>query len=189
MSRVTVFKIDQKADVVHYAEIRNGIAGGLFIWMRLSPAAGLGEFNMVTAALGGGCPLWEAFGTSKLTEDESIAIGFTFDNVWVKRENLPRLAKALQSFWSRFGGGETAPTIPGIIESVRQLAEDETCRGACFWQTSVSGTEWILPPPDDDSDSRGFNFDTDKVTGTGKAPWELFEALDPMLAKNGAKAG
>jgi hypothetical protein len=174
MSRFTIYTITQTGDALPFRFVNSGMTGVYFIWGALSK-----KYDLPRNPMSGDMPIWAEFDGTKLITDERVVLGFTFDNVWVRRDQIPRLVAALQAFWERHGAG-IRPTIPEIIEGLQAAFQEpqDTVRGVCFQHTSVSESAWVLFDSDDlNYEGRPFNFDTDEKTYFGKPPWELFEGL------------
>lgn len=193
MSRCEIYAFDQKGDAQYYGDAQNAWGGAMAIWMEMSKAYGL-TYSMMSET----CPLWERFNSGRigyrLDKRDDIVLGFTFDRVWVRKENIGKLIDALQSFYDeRISTKDIVPTIVGIVEVLRKAAGDEGIQGVAFNQTSVSDAFWHLYPPsphedcgDEDCDpcyladnGRPYNLNTDE------GHWELFEALAKPKEMNG----
>jgi len=180
MSRVVVYKILPDGDAIEHGEARNAMAGALWIWNTLAKERGL-SLDLLRFE-----PLWELFCTDRLSRDQSIVLGFTFDGVWIRRENLPRVVAPLRAFWranvsTRVGASQISPTIPVICDLLESAAALDI-RGVCFNQTSVNANPWWIAP-EDDEEGRPFNFDRDTQNSHGTAPWELFSKIDPAYGQ------
>lgn len=198
MSRIEIYAIMARdGEVIRYDEAYNAPACALHIWDTLSWKYCCEAFALHSAE---SPRVWELFATDRMALRDSIVLGFTYDRVWVKRENLPRLVKALRSFWEdHFDMFEThrmtypkperkpiVDTIPRVADILERMSKDETIRGACFNQTSVCSNPWLTKVPDadpEDYDNRykRFNFDNDPTLPNGKPPWELFDGLETEM--------
>lgn len=168
MSSCEVYAIGIDGDVHYYDAARNAWGGAMHIWHTL----GEKRLGRELSVFQGYDRVWKLFGTPALQPWENVALGFTFDRVWVRRENLPRLADALAEFWLQHH--HPAPTIPALVEIIRRAAADEAVRGLCFNQTSVCSNPWRVRLGEDEG--RPYNFDRD---GHGEGGhWELFEEID-----------
>ena len=162
MSYVEVYGIRSNGDVKSIGEVRNAQAGAAYIWDEITKKY-LGEDS---PALYARDPkeLWALFGDPRLSENESLVLGFTYDSYWVSYRDIPRLVAALEDFWSRhhssksiFGKRETReinPTIPGISKLISDFHKDPELvggivnpRGICFNQTSVCENPWRVLVP------------------------------------------
>jgi hypothetical protein len=202
MSRIEIYGIATDGTTRDYDEVRNAQACAPHIWAALAHKLGsarpYGDADLV----------WRAVGSPALTDDEAVANLFTWDGTWVRRENLPRLADALDAFWrdhhTTVGSpdlGEVCPTIPGVVAVLRRAATDASLRGVCFNQTSVNSSPWSVRVPldetlptdpardpeayEEESGWRPFVFGRDERNGFGAAPYELFERLAELRGEGG----
>lgn len=193
MSYTGVHKITADGTVESVGDVSNSHGWCMHIWCSLNAKYRVGCWTFAFE------PLWKLFGTKRLSERDSIVLGATFDAVWVKQSDIPRLVAALESFWAehstvrdRLDGAvhTVSPTIPGVVAHLKAIASDETARGACFYATSITDDPWYGENTDErdgyDESSR-FVFGKDTVTRHG-APWELFANLHEEQAKS-APAG
>lgn len=196
MSCVEIYAINRDGDVVDFGEARNSHGYAPHIWEVLSQKLCGTSFPWSSKDV----PVWKKFRDPSVSENERIVLGATYDAVWIKRENIPRLVTALEAFWEKHATiypQETRPsmfstpvpvavyrTIPALIEILVKIAADDKYRGVCFNATSVNGNPWRVREPqegeDYDDDPRAFNFDKDTQDTNGNEPWELFEAVDSV---------
>lgn len=180
MSAVEIYAIRPNGEAVDYGDVGGAMACAPLIWSELCGRYLNDPYGYLVKKTQD--RLWRLFyEPGPISQTDRICLGFTFDDVWVKRENLPGLADALEEFWKGLGK-DYVPTIPAVVEKLRAaIAED--IRGVCFNQTSVNGNPWeVLIWPegadtkeDDPSDRRPFNFDRDAAMKP--ALFELFEAV------------
>ena len=154
MSYTELFKFNKKGNAEYHEDIKNAFRGAMAIWGILekrhlpslpkplwagneqrdywsrTTALSLGEKEDPMKAV------WELFSSDKLTTDEKIVLGSTFDNVIVKKENLDKLISAFESF-----GEETS--LKEQADSFKKLIDDPDCIAIGFNQTSVVGDTWI----------------------------------------------
>jgi len=101
-------------------------------------------------------PIWDLVDSEKVSLNEKIVLFSTFDNVLVKRENVPRLLKAFREF-----GGETNLTDQAdIIEEAIKVHPEILAIG---WnQSSVNGDNWGNVSYDEETEeSIGYNLETE----------------------------
>src|SRR5271155_1220143 len=174
MSYTGVHKIKANGEVENVGDAHNSHGWCMHIWRSLDGVyrAGCGAMEYQK--------LWKMFGKPPMTERDAIVLGATFDAVWIKQEELPRLIAALESFWEthktiRIDGNLMAvvPTIPRVIGFLKEIAADATARGACFHGTSTTDDPWFGTAASEDEDSPRFVFGKDTTTRHG-GPWELF---------------
>lgn len=215
MSCVEVYQVLHNGDVTPYDfEVRNATAGAYHIWSTLCekylhvPFSGL-QPGTVQA-------LWLLVGSGRMTPGEDWVLAFTFDNTWIRRENLPELIRGLEEFWEnhssfRSGGWDCLikqvnvhPTIPGLIEVFKRAWGDEILRGLAFNQTSVNSNPWrvkipysemVVDFPDlvaedycQDPETRPFNLDKDTNPQWGPEPREVGDLVS-SFRKHHAKDG
>lgn len=169
MSYATVYKILPDGDVVGYEDVRNAMAGAMYMWRKL------GEKMGVSPIYGREEEVWGALGSGRFTLDEDICLAFTFDGAYVQAKNIPRLITALEAFHATYCQG-IAPTIKGIAEALTRLIREEPeIRGACFQQTSASDHPWSFYNPETD-ESRPFNFDRHEKNNYGQKPYDLVDS-------------
>lgn len=150
MSYVEIYKIASSGEVLLAAEVRNATAGALHLWSHLGRRHVDRDYFGFDDGFGA---VWKLFRSSKLSRAERLVLGMTFDRVWVARAGLPPLADAIDQVWA--GGANRSqtlegnvfnvhPTWPQVAEALRQLYDEERCRGACFNQTSVESNPWRM---------------------------------------------
>lgn len=79
--------------------------------------------------------IWDLADNQSIPEHERITLFTTFDKALVKKENLPAVIEAFQSF-----EGET--NLPEQAKELKKLSHDENCIAVGWNQTSVSGDTW-----------------------------------------------
>jgi hypothetical protein len=177
MSFMEIFAFNREGDAEDYGDARNSWGGAMHIWNSLSKKYGFGDFPMMRTE---NVPIWEACTEGKLNEHDTVTCKFTFDRVWVKSENIPRLIESLCVFVREFvDGTNVARTLPAAIEILQKAHSDPGVIGVAFNQTSV-GEAWCgqIPIPcehcggTDTDDYRPYNLHKDE------GHWELFESID-----------
>lgn len=178
MSYLEIYKIEPDGTVSGYAEARNAWGGAMHIWRTLTEKY-LKRDPTEEFLTGGFKDTWALFDGDTLSERDKYVLGFTFDGVWVARENCARLAAWLREFYAEHGAGQSAPTLLATADALERLAAED-CRGACFNQTSVNSNPWVVVDPDKEPDDmdrdRPFVFGRDAALHNGRVPWELFDA-------------
>ena len=181
MSSVSVNKIGADGTVCGFRDVRNAMAGAMWVWTTLNEKYAGPQRDIMAAMLKPPC--WALAGKGAMSDRDCLVCGFTFDAVWVARENCTALADALDSFYAEHApAGDVVPTLRGVAEALREVAADEGVRGACFQQTSVTNDPWEM---DDGDDCRMFTFGADTTDANGNEPWELFTEFssDALAAK------
>ena len=180
MSRIEIYAIGTNGEVRDYGEAHNPHACASHIWMVLGEKY-LGDRF---ASMNRQDELWRLV-NGPLTEDEKIALAFTFDRVWVRREHCAKLADVLYRFWKQHhvvpgnewpGKAQISPTLLEVSVLLHQVSSSESIRGVCFNQTSVNNNPWRIPDESNQDESRAYNFDQDTVSDP-RPPWELFDGL------------
>lgn len=185
MSHVGIHRInDTTGAVEHFWEVRNAMAGALWLWRTLDLAY-TGQFSMLSPAC------WRLANAGAMSDRDCLVCAWTFDGAWVAREHLPALADALEQFFAEHGA-DVAPTIPGVVAALREVAADEGARGACFHQTSVTSDPWWMPGAGDDEEDEGraFVFGKDAREANDREPFEVWAEFGPegLRAKRAAAA-
>lgn len=191
MSYTTIYQIDPDGALRRGADARNSNAFAVLVWTAMGAAYRM-PFSLwpITDDV----PIWKAFATGKLSEDDDIVLGSTFDRVWVRRDGLRRYSTALHNVYAKYGTGKV-DTLLQIANIVDEIAETD-CRGIAIMVTSLSDNLWYVDPktltaeervaeglpaePEGDEDWIQYNFarDAGKNRSFGKEPWELFAALE-----------
>jgi hypothetical protein len=185
VSSLDIYSIDRRGTVRHgYGRCRNSWGGAMHVWDTLSQKYCGKPFPMSSNSPA----VWGLFRTRVLRREENIALGFTFDRVWVRRLHLEELADALQWFHEtyqrRADGHVVAPTLAEAAAVIQSAAGNRTIRGLCFNMTSVNCGVWSVEPRGA-SESRMFRFGHDKRLRDG-TPWELFDLLRKVRRQSAA---
>lgn len=171
MSYVEVFKVKTNGDVEEYGEAQNSHGYAHLVWMALGEKY-LGGFSLLNASL-----TWNLFDSDKITKDEKIILGSTFDRVWIKKELMPDLIRILHDFYyshcrEKVG---TMLVVHGILSEM--LLEKDTM-GCAFNQSSIGEAFWEVY--DADSEDEGctpYNVLTNDGDKNNKKAWELSKDL------------
>lgn len=113
--------------------------------------------------------IWNLVDDKRLSKCEKIVLASTFDNVIVKKENMPKLISAFKEF----EGDTLLKEQSDVIET---LLQDENCIAVGFNQTSTNGTTWV--------NRGGYDENQNPIPYnilTGDEHWELFN--DGVFAK------
>lgn len=202
MSYCTVYAIVANGDVVEAGEARNNHGFAPLFWDIVGNRHGFGGFPWADKKRQ--AEFWTLWRSGKLSERDDIIMGATFDNVWVARENIPRLSRALREFYDEHCRDKVA-TMLDVAKILDEVAADATNRGACFNLCSANSNPWVVgfsemdnvekaaflrtefgrdPSVEEmcefmegnDYEGRPFNFDLDvgKKRVWGRDPLELF---------------
>jgi len=148
MSYVEIFSINKEGEILSFAEVRNAMAGALLIWEKLGEKYNLlGEgYSMMPGYYE---KLWKSCSKGILTPGEDLLVRSTFDNVWLRRDLIPLLAKAMHEFHQEFIAGtnisNTVERAALSLESLLGNTSEEEVIGICFNQTSVNSDIWVGP--------------------------------------------
>src|SRR5690625_3399276 len=106
----------------------------MHVWSKLSQ-----KYGVDGGIFGGFEGLWEMANQGKLNEHECIAVRSTFDNVIVKKEELPMMIDAYLEDDKEFSNSSLLEQVVIITD---QLLNNEEMRGVCWNQTSVNSNPW-----------------------------------------------
>jgi hypothetical protein len=153
-----------KNSVLSIGETRNSWRGAIAIWCILEKkylpkfipewAVALGKQNedhSRASVMSDDGPIKEIWGLSKspkLTKDEKIVLGSTFDNVLAKVESIDKLLFAFRNFKGETSLKEQADIIEKAIKNNPEIV-------AIGWnQTSVNGDTWANYSYDEHTEER-----------------------------------
>lgn len=181
MSYTELYRITKGGKVVQFAETHNSHRGAMAIWMIMekkylhpyfpSWATQMPENDRYYRCCGGDkealTELWDLIDKNFVSFNDKVVLGSTYDNVYVKRENIDELLTCFDEF-----GGETS--LKEQANEIRELIKfDKKFIGIAWNQTSINGDVWLSPfRKDNDGYPRTYNIFKDK----GKH-WELFDYL------------
>lgn len=135
MSYTELFKVKSDGNAESFNEVRNAFRGAMAVWNSLEKKY-LPETPFSRLFGSEAQKVWDLVKDERLTSEERICMASTFDNVMVKRENLPKLIVAFRKFPSE----TSLPEQADLIEMEMNLDEDLVAIG---WnQTSVNGDTW-----------------------------------------------
>jgi hypothetical protein len=112
--------------------------------------------------------VWDLIDSDKLSFNEKIVLGTTYDNVLVKAENISRVIDAFNSFEGDTTLKEQADIISQTIKNITE--QDEPIVAIGWNQTSVNESPWSDYSEEEDEDI-GYNLET------GDKHWFLFDDL------------
>lgn len=136
MSYTEIFKINKDGKGEFIGETKNSFRGAMAIWSHLEKKylPNEGQFNRFV--MGKMNEVWDLAKGDRITEAEKRVMQSTFDNVLVKKENLPKLLEYFRNFETETSLSEQAEIIEEAIEKDNNLI-------AIGWnQTSVNGDNW-----------------------------------------------
>ena len=132
MSYTELYKVPKTGPLELYAEFHNAYRGAMLVWMNLGEHY-LGEFNIMNLT-----PVWNLAKDFHLPLSHRIVLLATFDNVMIRKENLPRFVQAVDDYSKQFDPG----TLPEQCFKLGELVVDPTCYAVCWNQTSVNCDAW-----------------------------------------------
>jgi hypothetical protein len=178
MSYTELFKFKKNGDAEDLGEVHNAWRGAMAVWKIMEdrylppymPEWARGDTSKTysrTSGFGEDNPLKEvwALGTREdVSEVDKIAMGTTYDNVIVSRENIQKVIDSFNAF-----EGETS--LPEQAKLLEEALKDEDMIAVSWNQTSVCGDNW--------TNIGGYNEEEDEYTPYNilkqDEHWELFQ--------------
>lgn len=160
MSSTVVYGAFEDGDMTEVGSIKNSYGGAMHVWRALALKY-LGSFD-VFANLSRLDRLWKLSDDPRLSETERIVHVSTFDRAFVRRENILRVADALEAF-------VPASDNLKLQASLLRTAYRDGARVVGWQQTTVSECLWEMAT-EDGEDSRPFNIDSDALPGPELVP-------------------
>jgi len=190
MSRVTLRLINDDGWVLPYPrqrEAHNAWGVAPAVWNMVARSLGFGHW-MEAGALERICA---EFNSGRLNPWLNLALGATFDRVWVRRDGFKELASALRWFYvEHLMTQGIADTACQMAEHLEQLRYQPGLLGVGIDATSVNSTWWNqrIPLGTDrkplvgnglayDHDFQPMNIFLHPNASDGKPHWELMAAL------------
>ena len=117
--------------------------------------------------------VWHLLIADGVSITDKIVLGTTFDNVLVRRDDIPKVIEAFEAFDKEHEG---MTNLKEQADGLRAFYKDEEVSAVGWNQTSVNGEDWSNigePIIDEDGDEVGgpYNFKT------GNRHWWLFDVL------------
>lgn len=164
MSCTEMYVVDSDGDVILHKEFSNSHRGAMMVWRQIAENMG---FNVDFPFLvGDGIQkVWNIWKDNTAPLSHRIVMASTFDNVMVKRENLPNLIEAIEEYSKAFDPGH----LLSQAATLRELTNDDQVAAICWNQTSVNCNPWM----DDEGEPYNIN--------SGLRHWFLFDALNGEL--------
>lgn len=159
MSSTEIYGVKSDGEVIFADETRNAWRGAMHVWNTLSEKYGIqGEM------FGGFQNLWKLADTGTLQDFENIVMKSTFDDVVVKKEDMPTLLKSFREYAKQYPNSSLSEQAE-IIE--REILNNDEMIAVCWNQTSVNENPW----------SDGYDEEADEEISynilTGKRHWFL----------------
>lgn len=189
MSCVEIYGFDKQGEAYLYGEVHNSFRGGMAIWRCLedkylppyAPKWASASFingHSWSRCYGSGIEgikeIWDLWKSDRVTRDEKICLLSTFDDVLVRKENIPLVVKAFRAF-----DGDT--NLKEQADILEKMIADENCIAVGWNQTSVNGTTWVNRAGYDEENDRNIPYNC----LTGSDHWWLFEFLDEKKVTGG----
>lgn len=146
MSYTTLYSVPEKGSIESIHEFSNASGSAMYIWNQLyqkylpQVVYFLGDDKTMDA-------LWKLIDDKKLKPFERICLGFTFDRVMVKRENISKLISAFKDFHAeaKINFPQNVCHLPDQIKELELLEMNEDIYAVCWCQTSVASDVWYVP--------------------------------------------
>ncbi len=172
MSYTEIYKVKTNGDVELYSEVQNSYRGASLVWkqmaMRYIPVCRMDEMAYYEMWRKGLRPVWDLARNERVPLAHRIVMTSTFDNVMVRKEDIPQLINAMRQFAKDFDDPGNIPAEADILE--KMFSEEDTF-GACWNQTSVNCGPWTVYDPDEDV-SRPYN------VFEGSKHWFMFQEIE-----------
>lgn len=168
MSSLDIWAFYRDGDALSYESVKNSWGGGWAIWEALTK-----KYSCKDGGYGEGKfrDLWDQCTAGKLNNEDTVTCLFTFDRVWVRKENTVDLARNLRAFSSE----HLTPhgTLIGAERILRRASKDDNIIGVAFNMSSVSECLWFRWSDKADEE---VPYNVLK----GEDHWELFEEFDKI---------
>ncbi|MGF7535032.1 hypothetical protein AAGG74_15285 [Bacillus mexicanus] len=148
MSYTEIYGVKTNGEVVFVGETKNAWRGAMHVWTKLCQ-----KYN-IEAGFGGFQELWKLTDTGALDDFENITLKSTFDNVVVKKEDIPMLLEAFRLYESRFPNSSLLEQAE-IIK--KDILEDKEMIAVCWNQTSVNANPWTDGYDEDNEEKIPYN--------------------------------
>ena len=149
MSYTEIYKFGKDGNAELFAEVKNSFRGAMAVWNILEkkylpkyiPEWAMGdtsrEYSRSSDFFGKALKeVWDLFYSDKISENDKVVLGSTFDNVIVMRNDIPMLIESFRCF-----EGETSLKEQSNI--IERIYNDNKTFIAIAWnQTSVNGDAW-----------------------------------------------
>lgn len=156
MSRSTLLVAREDGRFAQGFEYANSWLGAAAIWTRLFDTY-VPKRTPYDSWLGDeGGRLWALINDERLTADERIALAITFDNCVIGRDEMPRVADALDNFGKHLANSH----LPMWAARLREFARDPTVRGVAFHHTSVTSNPWWDVTDEESGEGEPYSLDS-----------------------------
>ena len=164
MSSTIIFGAFDDGDMIEVGAAKNALLGAMHVWRALGAKY---LHNEMAAFMGDGKALWDLRIDPRLSDTDRMVHVSTFDRAFVRRENILRVADALDGF---------VPASDNLKQQASHLraAYVNGARVVGWQQTTVSENLWSLEFGDGDdegeTEERPLNIDRDPITGPEVIP-------------------
>lgn len=136
MSATVVYGVKSDGAIQYIGEARNAFRGAMYVWSILCE-----KYQIDGGMFGGFQKLWKLADTSILEDFENIAMKSTFDNVIVRKEDIPLLLQSYKEFDSHFSNSNLLEQVE-IIQN--EIMNNQDMIAVCWNQTSVNRNPWSI---------------------------------------------
>ncbi|MEK4879452.1 MULTISPECIES: hypothetical protein [Paenibacillus] len=161
MSYTEIYGATKDGEVVFVNETRNAWRGAMHVWDKLSE-----KYGVSGGLFSGFNQLWKMADTGKLLDFENVVMKSTFDDVIVKKENIPSLLEAFKEYDKHFPDSSLLEQAE-IIE--KEILSDDEMLAVCWNQTSVNSNPWTEGYDEETEEDIPYNI------LTGERHWSLFK--------------
>lgn len=135
MSRTELYVVKKNGDVIHHKDFHNSHRGALKCWMTIAKhylkLKGLGFTKMMMDDTEMN-KVWNLANNKSVLWNDRVVLASTFDNIVVKKKNIPKLIESFKDYCKRYDGGNFADQIQEF-ESLKK----KKIHGICWNQTSI----------------------------------------------------
>lgn len=135
MSYTEVYRISNDGKLEAIAELRNSHGFGPFVWSAVSAKYFGDEFGWMAHAK----EIWPLWEDPRLPKHWSAALLVTYDNAVIEYDKFILIAKMLREFVSDVGKRDR---VCHLLEIADLLEKSKSCKGICFYGTSLSENPW-----------------------------------------------
>ncbi|MFJ8528514.1 hypothetical protein [Bacillus sp. NPDC094106] len=136
MSETVIYGVKLNGEVEFVGETRNAWKGAMHVWTNLAKAYAVEEGLELERFRN----LWRMTDKGILTDFENIVMKSTFDNVIVKKEDIPKLVDAFRQYDKKYPNSSLLEQA-NIIEG--DILNDQEMMGVCWNQTSINRNPWV----------------------------------------------
>jgi len=153
MSRTELYRIDALGDVHLEAEFSNAFRGAYLVWQQMCQRYLHQDMIPLFLRDDRMQEVWDLWKDQTIPLAHRIVMASTFDNVMIRREELPRLIEAIEEYAQVFDPG----TLLEQADKLRELAQGGDTIAVCWNATSVCANPWWCSGNDEDDEGRPYN--------------------------------